>query len=56
MLGDLCDKSCFDRKFAWLNLNNPKLSPVAPKVICPAQSRPRGSHHCLEDLLRGNFG
>jgi hypothetical protein len=32
VLADLCDKSCFARKFAWLGKRNATIAPVQPKV------------------------
>lgn len=32
VLVDLCDKSCFARKFAWLGKRNATIAPVQPKV------------------------
>lgn len=31
VLADLCDKSCFARKFAWLGKRNATIAPVQPK-------------------------
>ena len=56
---DLCDKSCFARKFAWLGKRNATIAPVQPKVsfvpylhaVCLSPTQ-RGSAH----LVRGRIG
>jgi len=40
ILTDLCDKSCFARKFAWLGKRDATIAPVQPKVPRLHQNSP----------------